>query len=86
MRSFESFKLALNALGDMTVAEYRQKYLRSRVRPGTHIQLANSKKTALPKEVDWRKAGVVTPVKNQGFSPILFWFDKHFVLPGYMSS
>lgn len=63
-----SYWLGLNEFADLSHEEFKSKYLG--LKP-TRRQSNNGEFTyrdveALPKSVDWRKKGAVTPVKNQG--------------------
>jgi len=66
-----SYTLGMNAMGDMTLAEFKaaklgykrinRDYLRSKNSAGPHEHVKKPAAT-----VDWRKKGAVTPVKDQG--------------------
>jgi len=65
-----SFKLGLTQFADMTNAEYR-KILRFHAgKPSREVDVlpepSDEELAALPASVDWRTAGIVTDVKNQG--------------------
>jgi len=68
-----SFRLGLNRFADLTNEEYRSVYLGVRTN-STHRSLAGVRSDRyqynasekLPKSVDWRAKGAVTPAKDQG--------------------
>ncbi|KJE93768.1 cathepsin L2 [Capsaspora owczarzaki ATCC 30864] len=66
-----SYKLAVNKFADLTYPEFAAKYL------GLRFDATNATKSfaastylprmvSLPDSVDWRTAGIVTPIKDQG--------------------
>jgi len=60
------FKVAMNQFGDLTLEEFRSKYL-SAVRPtfSSNAMIHRATVQDLPTNFDWRTKNVVTPVKNQ---------------------
>ena len=69
-KEISSYWLGLNEFADLSHEEFKNKYLglksevhRRNQSPG---DFTYRDVTDLPKSVDWRKKGAVTPVKNQG--------------------
>ncbi|KAK3043341.1 hypothetical protein RJ639_002643 [Escallonia herrerae] len=63
-----TFKLTDNKYADLTNAEFTSIYLglRTAVCSGEGLNYTSQKFKALPRSVDWRKKGAVTPIKDQG--------------------
>ena len=75
--------LAMNQFGDLTEIEYRFLYLGMRGHFSTESNRNGStylppNHVTLPAEVDWRKEGYVTPVKNQGNVSLHFYTSAYF--------
>ncbi|CAM8937742.1 unnamed protein product [Rhodiola kirilowii] len=67
-----TYKLGLNAFTDLTVVEYRSRFLGTKMdlkrrdsRPGS-VRYSVVEGEKLLESVDWRTKGAVAPVKNQG--------------------
>eukprot|EP00003_Mantamonas_plastica_P019629 TRINITY_DN3193_c0_g2_i1.p1 TRINITY_DN3193_c0_g2~~TRINITY_DN3193_c0_g2_i1.p1 ORF type:complete len:194 (+),score=55.12 TRINITY_DN3193_c0_g2_i1:1-582(+) len=67
----KTFEMGLNQYSDMTWNEFRAAYLLNSPQncsatnePG--FELVSNNPEGIPRSVDWRQKGVVTPVKNQG--------------------
>ncbi|XP_021636102.2 cysteine protease XCP1 [Hevea brasiliensis] len=68
-RDVTTYWLGLNEFADLTHEEFKSKYLGLNTdlpRKGTSGGFSYRDVVDLPKSVDWRKKGAVTPVKNQG--------------------
>ena len=67
--------MAMNQFGDLTANEYRYFFLGLRSHYSNETESEGStflppNGVTLPKTVDWRTKGYVTPVKNQGMLQI----------------
>lgn len=69
-KEISSYWLGLNEFADLSHDEFKKMYLG--LRPDVRRKSQSAKDFSygdvveLPKSVDWRKKGAVTPVKNQG--------------------
>ncbi|KAL9238070.1 hypothetical protein vseg_012546 [Gypsophila vaccaria] len=70
-KKVSNYWLGLNEFADMTHEEFKQKYLGLKSGPqrsgkASEFSYRDVQVEALPKSVDWRTKGAVTPIKNQG--------------------
>nr|XP_048303589.1 testin-2-like [Myodes glareolus] len=79
------FTLAMNAFGDLTNTEFRKRmigFLRQRMKKRHTFQ--DHLFLSVPRSVDWRERGYVTPVKNQGHCASSWAFSAAGALEGQL--
>uniref|UniRef100_A0ACB8F239 Uncharacterized protein n=1 Tax=Sphaerodactylus townsendi TaxID=933632 RepID=A0ACB8F239_9SAUR len=84
-----SYRLAMNHLGDLTEEEINRRL--NGFHPGpvhrhgeNRVLFHESTSLESPKEVDWRKKGYITPVKNQGHCGACWAFSATGALEGLL--
>jgi len=66
-----SYRRGINQFSDLTAEEFKSIHLGKYIKTGMPSSIASSVQanlgsTELPKSVDWRSKGIISPVKNQG--------------------
>ncbi|XP_037653174.1 procathepsin L [Choloepus didactylus] len=79
-----SFKLGMNAFGDMTSEEFRQVMNGFQNKEHKKGEMFSESPSEIPTSVDWRDKGYVTPVKNQGHCGSCWAFSAAGSLEGQM--
>lgn len=83
-----SYELGMNHLGDMTSEEVVEKMtgLQTPLNPGRNFNMSlDDKVSKLPKSIDYRKKGMVTPVKDQGSCGSCWAFSSAGALEGQLA-
>merc|ERR1711953_173794 len=63
-KGMHTFTLGVNKFADLTIEEWRNTLTLNTRKSGERKLSPNDKKIDIPDEVDWRKEGYVTPVKD----------------------
>lgn len=83
-----SYELGMNHLGDMTSEEVVEKMtgLQTPLNPGRNFNMSlDDKVSKLPKSIDYRKKGMVTPVRDQGSCGSCWAFSSAGALEGQLA-
>ncbi|XP_049999354.1 testin-2-like isoform X1 [Alexandromys fortis] len=85
LKGKHDFTMAMNAFGDLTDTEFRKRmtgFQRQRIKKRHTFQ--DHLFLSVPRSVDWRERGYVTPVKNQGHCACSWAFSATGALEGQM--